>query len=99
MDRRRIFTVDPQYFPLNRMREIVDYLHSHDQHFGMSSHTDILEGQPDAMTVLMTDPAVAYLPNGGYGPFDRGSQKGVWLKAANGSDSLGAVWPGTLDLN
>ncbi|THH14414.1 hypothetical protein EUX98_g9614, partial [Antrodiella citrinella] len=31
MDRRRIFTVDPQYFPLDRMREIADYLHSHDQ--------------------------------------------------------------------
>src|ERR1700761_1275604 len=34
MDRRRIFTVDPAYFPINRMREIVNYLHSHDQHFG-----------------------------------------------------------------
>ncbi|KAF7294555.1 Glycoside hydrolase family 31 protein [Mycena indigotica] len=33
MDRRRIFTVDPQYFPMNRMREVVDYLHAHDQHF------------------------------------------------------------------
>ena len=36
MDRRRIFTVDPDYFPLDRMREIVDYLHSHDQKFGTS---------------------------------------------------------------
>ncbi|KAH8100348.1 alpha-glucosidase [Cristinia sonorae] len=33
MDRRRTFTVDPQYFPLKRMREIVDFLHSHDQRF------------------------------------------------------------------
>ena len=37
MYKRRIFTVDPDYFPLDRMREIVDYLHSHDQKFGMSS--------------------------------------------------------------
>ena len=37
MNARRIFTVDPQYFPLNRMREIVDYLHSHDQKYGMPS--------------------------------------------------------------
>ena len=37
MYKRRIFTVDPDYFPLARMREIVDYLHSHDQHFGQSS--------------------------------------------------------------
>ena len=34
MYKRRIFTVDPDYFPLNRMREIVDYLHTHNQHFG-----------------------------------------------------------------
>jgi hypothetical protein len=33
MDRRRIFTVDPQYFPMNRMRDIVDFLHSHEQHY------------------------------------------------------------------
>ncbi len=43
----------------------------------------------------MTDPAVAYLPGEGYGPFDRGSQMDIWLKAENGSDSLGLVWPGT----
>ncbi|KAI0792610.1 alpha-glucosidase [Abortiporus biennis] len=77
MDRRRIFTVDPDYFPLIRMREIVNYLHSHDQRF-----------------VLMTDPAVAYAPGENYGPFDRGSAADIWLKAANGSYSLGAVWPG-----
>ena len=34
MDRRRIFTVDPDYFPMNRMQEIVSYLHAHDQKFG-----------------------------------------------------------------
>lgn len=34
MFKRRIFTVDPDYFPLARMREIVDYLHSHNQRFG-----------------------------------------------------------------
>ena len=33
MDRRRIFTVDPDYFPMDRMREIVDYLHSNDQKY------------------------------------------------------------------
>jgi len=35
MDRRRIFTVDPDYFPLDRMREIISYLHDHDQKFSM----------------------------------------------------------------
>ncbi|KAH9923696.1 alpha-glucosidase [Epithele typhae] len=78
MDRRRIFTVDPDYFPLDRMREIVDYLHDHDQKY-----------------VLMTDPAIAYLPDQDYGPFDRGTADDVWLMAANNSSPfLGAVWPG-----
>ncbi|KAJ7063684.1 glycoside hydrolase family 31 protein [Mycena amicta] len=77
MDRRRVFTVDPQYFPLNRMREIVDYLHSHDQRF-----------------VLMTDPAIGYLPDQNYGPYDRGTEADIWLKNSNGSDHLGLVWPG-----
>ena len=34
MDQRKVFTLDPDYFPLNRMREIVDYLHSHKQQYG-----------------------------------------------------------------
>ncbi|KAG2021281.1 alpha glucosidase [Coprinopsis cinerea AmutBmut pab1-1] len=77
MDRRLIFTLDPQYFPLNRMREIVDYLHRNNQHF-----------------IVMTDPAVGYLPNAGYGPYDRGEQLGVWVKNPDGSNHLGLVWPG-----
>ena len=34
MNRKRIFTVDPNYSPLVRMWEMVSYLHSHDQHYG-----------------------------------------------------------------
>ncbi|PCH38495.1 glycoside hydrolase family 31 protein [Wolfiporia cocos MD-104 SS10] len=33
MYNRRIFTIDPDYFPLTRMRQIIDYLHAHDQHY------------------------------------------------------------------
>jgi hypothetical protein len=36
MFKRRIFTMDPDYFPPARMREIIDYLHKHDQRYGMS---------------------------------------------------------------
>ncbi|PPQ68234.1 hypothetical protein CVT24_005042 [Panaeolus cyanescens] len=78
MDRRRVFTVDPQYFPMNRMREIVKYLHDHNQHY-----------------IVMTDPAVAYTPSDkGYEAYHNGANLDIWLKAANGSDSLGVVWPG-----
>ena len=45
-------------------------------------------------SVLMTDPAVAYQPNKGYGTFDRGVDEGIFLKEPNGSLSLGVVWPG-----
>ncbi|KAI0062102.1 alpha-glucosidase [Artomyces pyxidatus] len=77
MYERRIFTNDPQYFPTSRMREIVSYLHDHNQRY-----------------IMMTDPAVAYLPGQGYGPYDRGTALDVWIKAPNGSASLGLVWPG-----
>ena len=43
---------------------------------------------------MMTDPAVAYQPDQGYGTFDRGLEAGVFLKEPNGSLSLGVVWPG-----
>jgi alpha-glucosidase len=33
MDRFKIFTVDPVNYPLDKMRELVDYLHDHDQHY------------------------------------------------------------------
>lgn len=42
----------------------------------------------------MTDPAVAYLPDSDYGAYNRGKEAEIWLKAENGSDFLGVVWPG-----
>ena len=45
-------------------------------------------------TVLMTDPAVAYLPNQDYAPYNRGEALDVWLKGPDGKASLGLVWPG-----
>lgn len=42
----------------------------------------------------MTDPAVAYLPGDTYAPYNNGKALDIWLKAPNGSESLGVVWPG-----
>lgn len=42
----------------------------------------------------MTDPAVPYLPGDTYGPYNRGTADDIFLKSANGSQSLGLVWPG-----
>lgn len=33
MYNRWVFTLDPERFPLEKVREIVDYLHEHDQHY------------------------------------------------------------------
>ena len=30
---RRVFTLDPERFPLDLVRQLVDYLHSHQQHY------------------------------------------------------------------
>lgn len=35
MDLRKIFTLDPERFPLARMQDIVHYLHAHEQHYIM----------------------------------------------------------------
>ena len=35
MDARKVFTLDPQRFPLEKVRELVTYLHDHDQHYIM----------------------------------------------------------------
>jgi len=43
----------------------------------------------------MTDPAVAYTPDDqNYGAYHRGKDLNIYLKAENGSDFLGLVWPG-----
>lgn len=77
MKDRLIFTVDPEYFPMKRVREIVDYLHANDQQY-----------------IVMTDPAVGYLPNSDYAALDRGTELDVFMKNTNGSYHLGIVWPG-----
>jgi len=95
MFKRRIFTMDPEYFPPSRMREIIDYLHKHDQRYGMFHISVVSSTTCDIMvSVLMTDPAVGHLPGQGYEPYDRGTELDLWIKTPNGSASLGVVWPG-----
>lgn len=35
MDRRRVFTLDQVRFPLEKIAEVVKYLHAHNQHYIM----------------------------------------------------------------
>ena len=96
MDLRKVFTLDPDRFPLPKMRELVTYLHDHDQHYvvmGKSPHN--LRCTVDLLYILirfvtgLVDPAVA---RADYGPYNRGESSGIFLQR-NGSDYVGAVWP------
>lgn len=33
MDQRRVFTIDQARYPLHKVREFVDHLHEHNQHY------------------------------------------------------------------
>ena len=88
--------MDPQYFPTDRMREIIEYLHKHNQRYGIChKHFHLLSVLTGWLCpVLMVDPAVAYAPGEGYETFDRGTEIDLWVKTENGSSSFGVVWPG-----
>ncbi|KAF1957917.1 hypothetical protein CC80DRAFT_36685 [Byssothecium circinans] len=76
---RRVFTLDPERFPINLMRQLVDHLHQRQQHYvvmvdpAVSNRNDVL-------------------PNLGY---TEGVELDIFHKNANGSGYYtGAVWPG-----
>jgi hypothetical protein len=43
--------MDPEYFPTPRMREIIDYLHSHDQRYGLFDCYHLYKRRANAMIV------------------------------------------------
>jgi alpha-glucosidase len=80
MYNRLIMTTDPDRFPVERMREIVDYLHDNDQHYivmvdpAVAYQTERENGLP-------------------YETFLRARDEGLFL-TKNGSIFQGVVWPG-----
>lgn len=81
MDQYRDFTLDPVTFPASGVKDFFDYLHGNNQHF-----------------VPIVDAAV-YIPNptnasDAYDPYTRGNASDVFLKNPDGSQYIGAVWPG-----
>ena len=73
MDHRRIFTLDQGNFPLDRMQEVVQFIHSRQQRY-----------------IMMVDPAVG---KSDYHAYNTGAEMDVFVKRQNGSESLGLVWP------
>ena len=77
---RRVFTLDPERFPIARMRELVDYLHANQQHY-------VVMVDP-----AVSDREDGGVPNKGY---TDGVELDIFHKNANGSGYYtGAVWPG-----
>ncbi|KAF2033078.1 hypothetical protein EK21DRAFT_59398 [Setomelanomma holmii] len=81
MDQYRDFTLDPVTFSPSGVADFFGWLHGNNQHF-----------------VPIVDGAI-YIPNpqnasDAYDTYNRGNESGVFLKNPDGSQYIGAVWPG-----
>lgn len=81
MDQYRDFTLDPVSFPRSGVKEFFDFLHGNNQHF-----------------VPIVDSAI-YIPNptnasDTYNTYTRGNASDSFLINPDGSQYIGAVWPG-----
>ncbi|USP79208.1 glycoside hydrolase family 31 protein [Curvularia clavata] len=81
MDQYRDFTLDPVTFPPSEVADFFGWLHGNNQHF-----------------VPIVDAAI-YIPNpqnasDAYDTYTRGNESGVFLTNPDGSQYIGAVWPG-----
>ncbi|KAI0808705.1 glycosyl hydrolases family 31-domain-containing protein [Xylaria sp. FL0064] len=75
MDGRQDFTLDPQNYPLDQVRNLVDELHQRGQKY-----------------VMMLDPGIHMADT--YGPYSRGVEAEVFIKADDGSLYRGEQWAG-----
>ncbi|QRV77504.1 glycoside hydrolase family 31 protein [Ceratobasidium sp. AG-Ba] len=88
--------------PLETMWTDIDYMYARQvftndpQYFPTSKMQEIVKylHDHDQQYIVMVDPAVAYQPDKGYKPYDRGASDGIFLKNFNGSVHKGVVWPG-----
>jgi alpha-glucosidase len=81
MDQYRDFTLDPVTFSPSGVADFFGWLHGNNQHF-----------------IPIVDGAI-YIPNpqnasDGYDTYTRGNESGVFLTNPDGSQYIGAVWPG-----
>jgi alpha-glucosidase len=81
MDQYRDFSLDPVTFPPSEVKDFFGWLHGNNQHF-----------------VPIVDGAI-YIPNpqnasDAYDTYTRGNESGVFLSNPDGSQYIGAVWPG-----
>jgi alpha-glucosidase len=78
MNKRRDFTLDPERFPLTKMRDLVTTLHERDQRY----------------VLILDPAIPATLKAAEYGAYARGHDMDIFLQADDGSDYLGVQWAG-----
>jgi alpha-glucosidase len=81
MDGYRDFTNDPNTFPVSEGQKFLSGIHANNQHY-----------------IPIVDSAI-YIPNpqnasDAYPPYNNGNDSGVFLQNPDGSQYIGAVWPG-----
>jgi alpha-glucosidase len=81
MDQYRDFTLDPVTFSPSGVKDFFGWLHGNNQHF-----------------IPIVDAAI-YIPNpqnasDAYDTYTRGNESGVFMTNPDGSQYIGAVWPG-----
>lgn len=77
---RRVFTLDPDRFPLEKERSLISYLHERQQHYIVMVDPAVA-WQPDTDAI-------------GHETYQSGVDAGVFLQRDNGSEFRGVVWPG-----
>ncbi|KAJ4356810.1 uncharacterized protein N0V89_004847 [Didymosphaeria variabile] len=64
MELRRVFTLDPERFPLEKVRELVNYLHEHQQHYVVMVDPATWRGDYEAYNEGVSRDIFSKLPNG-----------------------------------
>ena len=64
MELRRVFTLDPERFPLEMVRELVSYLHAHQQHYVVMVDPATWRGDYEAYNKGIEDDIFQKHPNG-----------------------------------
>lgn len=66
MDLRKVFTLDPERFPLPRMQDIVHHLHDHQQHYIMMVDPGVADQNYPPYNRGAADDIFLKRPNGSY---------------------------------
>ncbi|MCJ1439463.1 hypothetical protein MMC27_008857 [Xylographa pallens] len=91
MDLRKVFTLDPQRFPLDMMQQLVTYLHEHNQHYVMMVDPAVAYQNYSAFENGVSAGAFLKLGNGS---IYQGSYMQSTASEGKLKTLIGVVWPG-----